>query len=83
MYNFYKDSRTFSSITIHDKYPFPDNAGPLTSTGVPAIAALVLGLSILLLILGCVTSLLNITPLRTWESSIVPPGIFSTLAYLG
>ena len=30
---------------------FPDNSGPLTGTGVPAIAALVLGLSILLVLL--------------------------------
>lgn len=41
-----------------------------------------LGFLITLLIFGCVISLLNITPSRTTLSSKVPPGIFSTLAYL-
>ena len=33
-------------------------------------------------ILPWTTSLLNMTPLSTRESSMSPPGIFSTLAYL-
>ena len=40
------------------------------------------GFSMRLRILECVTSLLNMTPFRTLQSSISPPGIFSTLAYL-
>lgn len=39
-----------------------------------------LGFSILLLILGCVMSLLSMTPSRTLLSSISPPGTFSTRA---
>jgi hypothetical protein len=39
------------------------------------------GFSILLLIFGCVISLLSITPSNTLLSSISPPGIFSTRAY--
>ena len=35
------------------------------------------GFSIRRRIFGCVTSLFNITPRRTQESSIVPPGIYS------
>lgn len=41
-----------------------------------------LGFSILLLILGCVMSLFTMTPSSTVLSSISPPGIFSTRAYL-
>ena len=41
-----------------------------------------LGLRIVFLIWGCVRSLLSITPSRTQHSSSVPPGIFSTFAYL-
>ena len=39
------------------------------------------GFSILLLMFGCVISLLTMTPSRTVLSSISPPGIFSTRAY--
>ena len=42
----------------------------------------ILGFLISLLIFGCVISLLTITPSRTQQSSKVPPGIFSTFAYL-
>ena len=41
----------------------------------------ILGFSIRLRILGCVISLLSITPSKTLLSSISPPGIFSTRAY--
>lgn len=41
----------------------------------------ILGFSIFLRILGCVISLLSITPSRTLLSSISPPGTFSTRAY--
>ena len=43
---------------------------------------IILGFLIVLLILGWVISLLTITPYNTSQSSRVPPGIFSTLAYL-
>ncbi|KAE9531365.1 hypothetical protein AGLY_010571 [Aphis glycines] len=46
------------------------------------IIVIILGFFINLLIFGCVTSLFNIIPFNTWESSIAPPGTFSTLAYL-
>ena len=42
----------------------------------------ILGFLISLLIFGWVISLLTITPSRTQQSSNVPPGIFSTFAYL-
>lgn len=43
---------------------------------------IILGFLIYLLIFGWVISLLTITPSRTSDYSKVPPGIFSTLAYL-
>mmetsp|Transcript_3214 Transcript_3214/g.7835 ORF Transcript_3214/g.7835 Transcript_3214/m.7835 type:complete len:297 (+) Transcript_3214:776-1666(+) len=41
-----------------------------------------LGLTIFRRMRGCVTSLLNMTPLNTLESAGSPPGTFSTFAYL-
>lgn len=43
---------------------------------------MILGFLIVLLIFGWVMSLFTITPSRTSDSSRVPPGIFSTFAYL-
>lgn len=61
------------SICVCDS-PFLYSKGQSSST--------ILGFSIFLRILGCVISLLSMTPSRTLLSSISPPGTFSTRAYL-
>mmetsp|Transcript_24793 Transcript_24793/g.24305 ORF Transcript_24793/g.24305 Transcript_24793/m.24305 type:complete len:220 (-) Transcript_24793:558-1217(-) len=70
---FLKSSSLWNSMLVMDS-PFLYSRGQSSKT--------TLGFSMCLLCPGWVTSLLNMTPSKTQQSSRLPPGIFSTLAYL-